>query len=52
MGKQFDSIEDAHKKFIEQQHLFFCATAAPDGLVNMSPKGMDHMLDEHHRQRQ
>jgi len=43
MGKQFDSIEDPHKKFIEQQHLFFCATAAPDGLVNMSPKGMDSL---------
>lgn len=43
MGKQFDSIEAAHKKFIEEQHMFFCATAAPDGLVNMSPKGMDSL---------
>lgn len=43
MGKQFDRIEGAHKKFIEQQHMFFCATAAPDGLVNVSPKGMDSL---------
>ena len=26
--------------FIERQHVFFVATAAPDGRVNMSPKGM------------
>lgn len=28
-------------KFIERQHLFFVATAARDGRVNLSPKGMD-----------
>lgn len=28
------------RAFIERQHLFFVATAAPDGRVNMSPKGM------------
>ena len=28
-------------KFIEHQKVFFVATAAPDGLVNVSPKGMD-----------
>ncbi|MCC0043237.1 MAG: pyridoxamine 5'-phosphate oxidase family protein [Brucellaceae bacterium] len=28
------------RKFIERQHLFFVATAAPDGRVNVSPKGM------------
>ena len=28
-------------KFIESQKMFFVATAAPDGLVNVSPKGMD-----------
>lgn len=43
MGKQFNRIGDAHKTFIEQQHMFFCATAAPDGLVNVSPKGMDSL---------
>ena len=43
MGKQFDSIEAPHKKFIEEQHMFFTGTAAPDGLVNISPKGMDSL---------
>lgn len=28
-------------KFIESQRMFFVATAAHDGLVNVSPKGMD-----------
>lgn len=41
MGKQFDSLSDDHIKTITAQHMFFCATAAPDGLVNVSPKGMD-----------
>jgi len=27
--------------FIEKQHMFFVATAAPDGRVNLSPKGME-----------
>ncbi len=43
MAKQFDSIEDAHRRFIADQHLFFTASAAPDGRVNVSPKGMDSL---------
>jgi len=36
--------------FIQKQPLFFVGTAAPDGKVNISPKGMDtlHILDESH----
>jgi hypothetical protein len=30
-----------HRGFIERQNLFFVATAAVDGRVNLSPKGMD-----------
>jgi len=30
-------------KFIERQPLFFVATAAPDGRVNVSPKGLDSL---------
>lgn len=41
MGKQFDSISKTHQEFIEKQHLFFVATAAAEGSVNVSPKGMD-----------
>lgn len=43
MGKQFDQLSDDHVGMIEAQHIFFCATAAPDGLVNLSPKGMDSL---------
>ncbi|MEL6561283.1 MAG: pyridoxamine 5'-phosphate oxidase family protein [Bacteroidota bacterium] len=41
MGKQFDSISKTHQEFIARQHLFFVATAAAEGSVNLSPKGMD-----------
>ena len=36
--------------FIEQQHLFFVATAGKDGRVNVSPKGMGALkvLDDNH----
>ena len=38
MGKQFTSIEPAHREFIEQQHIFFNASAAHHGRVNVSPR--------------
>jgi hypothetical protein len=41
MGKQFTEIEPSLKAFIEEQKVFFVATAAPEGRVNLSPKGMD-----------
>jgi hypothetical protein len=34
-------LNDTLCAFIKRQHLFFVATAARDGRVNMSPKGMD-----------
>jgi hypothetical protein len=40
MGQQFPVITDQHRAFIERQKLFFVATAAPKGRVNVSPKGM------------
>jgi hypothetical protein len=40
MGKQFPKIEPEHKAFIERQKVFFVASAAPQGRVNVSPKGM------------
>lgn len=43
MAKQFDHIEDDHRRFIEDQHIFFVGTAAPDGRVNVSPKGMESL---------
>jgi hypothetical protein len=43
MGKVFDSLDADLTSFIEAQQLFFVATAplAGDGLVNLSPKGLD-----------
>ncbi|HEY6414213.1 MAG TPA: pyridoxamine 5'-phosphate oxidase family protein [Edaphobacter sp.] len=38
MGKQFQRIEPTHRDFIEHQHIFFNASAAPEGRVNVSPR--------------
>lgn len=43
MAQQFPRIEDAHRRFIEKQQMFFVGTAATDGRVNISPKGMDSL---------
>ncbi len=43
MAKQFPQIEDTHRKFIEEQHMFFIGSAGPEGRVNISPKGMDSL---------
>ncbi|MXV21844.1 pyridoxamine 5'-phosphate oxidase family protein [Deinococcus xianganensis] len=43
MAKQLPGISDHLRAFIEAQHLFFVGTAAPDGRVNVSPKGMDSL---------
>jgi hypothetical protein len=43
MGKTFDVIDERLADWIRAQHLFFVATAplAAQGLVNLSPKGLD-----------
>jgi len=41
MGKKYAEISEAHREFIERQRLFFVGTAAAEGRVNLSPKGMD-----------
>ncbi|MBS1822460.1 MAG: pyridoxamine 5'-phosphate oxidase family protein [Acidobacteria bacterium] len=38
MGKQFERIEQDHREFIERQRIFFNASAAPTGRVNVSPR--------------
>ena len=43
MGKQFDQLSDAHTTFIKVQQMFFTGTAAHEGKVNISPKGMDSL---------
>lgn len=43
MAEQFDSLSEALVQFIEQQPVFFVATAAPEGRVNLSPKGQQSL---------
>lgn len=43
MGQQFDAIDDRRRAFIEAQHVYFVATAAAQGRVNVSPKGLDSL---------
>ena len=38
-----DTLSDQRVEFIEAQPMFFVATAAAEGTVNMSPKGMDSL---------
>ncbi|MBC3759967.1 pyridoxamine 5'-phosphate oxidase family protein [Hyunsoonleella sp. SJ7] len=40
MAKFFDEITPELKEFIEAQKIFFVATAAADGRINLSPKGL------------
>ena len=40
MGQQSSAINERHRTFIEAQKVFFVASAAPRGRVNVSPKGM------------
>jgi predicted pyridoxine 5'-phosphate oxidase superfamily flavin-nucleotide-binding protein len=39
MSKEFDCLSEEHQRFIERQKIFFVATAAGEGRVNLSPKG-------------
>ena len=43
MANRFSEIGDQRREFIEQQKMFFVGTAAADGRVNVSPKGMDSL---------
>lgn len=43
MARKFDQIDKQLKRFIEQQKIFFVGTAATEGRVNVSPKGMDSL---------
>ncbi len=41
MGKLHSELNETMQEFIKQQKIFFVGTAARDGRVNISPKGMD-----------
>ena len=40
---QFEVLSAEHRAFIEKQHVFFVATAAPGARINISPKGLDSL---------
>ena len=39
MAEFFDALTEEHMRFISEQHVFFVASAARSGHVNLSPKG-------------
>ncbi len=41
MAEIFDALNEDHKVFIARQPMFFVATAAAEGRINLSPKGYD-----------
>jgi hypothetical protein len=43
MAERFDALNAKHIEFIRKQHMFFVATAAQTGTINLSPKGMDSL---------
>jgi hypothetical protein len=49
MGKFYTQITPELQEFIAEQQMFFTATAAATGRINLSPKGIDtfRYLDEH-----
>jgi len=48
MAKFFPRLEPHHHRYIADQHMFFTASAAPTGHVNMSPRSTDmfRVLDD------
>ena len=43
MAKLYTEIPQKLQQFIENQKIFFVATATADGRINLSPKGMDSL---------
>ncbi len=43
MGIKTDKLNRSFRSFIQSQPVFFVATAAPEGRVNLSPKGLDSL---------
>jgi predicted pyridoxine 5'-phosphate oxidase superfamily flavin-nucleotide-binding protein len=43
MAKFFNALAPEHTAFIARQKVFFVATQAPGGRINLSPKGLDSL---------
>ena len=50
MGKCYQELNPKLQSFINEQKLFFVSTAAPEGTINISPKGMDSLRIIHSKQ--
>ena len=44
MGKFFSELAPGHQEFIQNQQIFFVATAPKEGRINLSPKGYQSFL--------
>ncbi len=43
MAKFYDTLSPELQEFVKEQKVFFTGTAAADGRINVSPKGMDSL---------
>lgn len=43
MSQQFQQLSEKHIEFIRRQAMYFVGTAASEGSVNVSPKGLDSL---------
>ena len=43
MSKFYKELNEKLREFIENQKIFYVGTAAPEGRINLSPKGMDSL---------
>ncbi len=43
MGDFFNELNSGHIEFIKKQHIFFTATSAQSGRINVSPKGVESL---------
>ena len=43
MSKFYKELNEKLREFIGNQKIFFVGTAAPEGRINLSPKGMDSL---------
>ena len=49
MGKKTSELDDKLIAFIEQQPMFFVATATADSRINLSPKGLESLKVLNHQ---
>ena len=43
MAEKYDHLTEQHQRFIDAQKIFFVGTAAAEGNINVSPKGLESL---------